>query len=556
MTIVAGIAATLVLLAAPASGTSGGLIAFVRDPNDGGISIMNHDGTGKRALAAGTDAVWSPDGTHLAACCSGDRVTIVRLADGRIQQIATGRDPAWSPDGQRLAFIRSTGATSSDVFVVDVDGQSERRLTDDSFADAAPVWSPDGEHIAYASQRSPWQTIVMRADGSGPRVVGEGEDPSWAPDGKRLAFSSYRGAPTGVLLVASIEGDRTIDLGLAAAGAPVWSADGSRLLYAIGYRNTPVLCIRCREPSSPVVVARADGSGEVQLTHANEVDYSPSWSPGGNLIVFARRPRNELRPRIYTMNADGTCESALSVGGSPAWQPAPVGDGPPPKRCVAIGLRNVSAPERVLGALRPSALTVTVVNDGSLPATDVVVEERAQRRAKFVSASISNGLCTVGRSAICRLRTLPPGGQAVITVVLRARAGFVERVVTARSADPDGYREDNTAETLTYVNYCTIVGTGRPEVLTGTGRTDVICGKGGADELLGQGGRDRLEGGDGSDRLIGGAGRDRLFGEGGPDRILARDGERDSIACGGGFDRVLADRRDQVARDCERILRR
>jgi DNA-binding NarL/FixJ family response regulator len=43
---------------------------------------------------------------------------------------------------------------------------------------------------------------------------------------------------------------------------------------------------------------------------------------------------------------------------------------------------------------------------------------------------------------------------------------------------------------------------------------------------------------------------------GGRDVIMVRDGERDVVQCGSERDTVLADRRDVVARDCERVSRR
>ncbi len=69
-------------------------------------------------------------------------------------------------------------------------------------------------------------------------------------------------------------------------------------------------------------------------------------------------------------------------------------------------------------------------------------------------------------------------------------------------------------------------------------------------------GNDVLLGRYGNDRLTGGPGADRISGNSGSDYINARDGERDSVRCGQGRkDRVVADRIDSVARDCEKVTR-
>jgi Ca2+-binding RTX toxin-like protein len=83
----------------------------------------------------------------------------------------------------------------------------------------------------------------------------------------------------------------------------------------------------------------------------------------------------------------------------------------------------------------------------------------------------------------------------------------------------------------------------------------VLRGLGGNDRLSGKGGNDKLFGGLGSDVLTGGLGADLLDGGAGNDTINARDTKRDTIRCGPGKDTVIADRKDTVARDCEKVKR-
>ena len=94
------------------------------------------------------------------------------------------------------------------------------------------------------------------------------------------------------------------------------------------------------------------------------------------------------------------------------------------------------------------------------------------------------------------------------------------------------------------------------EVLFGGRGADVLLGLGGNDVLRGGRGGDTLDGGPGADVLTGGPGRDRLFGRAGNDVVHARDRERDTIDCGAGRDRVVADRVDRVRRGCELVSRR
>jgi Ca2+-binding RTX toxin-like protein len=149
----------------------------------------------------------------------------------------------------------------------------------------------------------------------------------------------------------------------------------------------------------------------------------------------------------------------------------------------------------------------------------------------------------------------------------------------------------------------TKIGTNGPDTLRGTNRADNLIGKGGNDILLGLAGNDQLLGGAGKDivnggtlaepfggkkNLVGGRGNDAVQGGLGSDNVVGGDGNdwvvagevenpvkdtlsggdgndvlavindpagKDVVACGRGFDRVLADRADLLAPDCERVFR-
>ena len=145
----------------------------------------------------------------------------------------------------------------------------------------------------------------------------------------------------------------------------------------------------------------------------------------------------------------------------------------------------------------------------------------------------------------------------------------------------------------------TKIGTDGPDHLKGTNGDDTLIGKGGNDILLALRGHDTLVGGPGKDvvmggrlfvplggnkNLLGGSGNDAVLGGLGSDDLVGGGGNdwfvdggiedvvqdnlsagpgndvldvatktRDVVTCGSGFDRVLADRKDVVAPDCERV---
>jgi hypothetical protein len=100
------------------------------------------------------------------------------------------------------------------------------------------------------------------------------------------------------------------------------------------------------------------------------------------------------------------------------------------------------------------------------------------------------------------------------------------------------------------------LGRGGNDRLTGGRDRDVMLGGTGADRLSGGPDSDLMFGGPGNDILSGGSGADLIVGEAGNDAVDATDRARDSVVCGKGRDRVLADKHDVVARDCEDVRRR
>jgi len=123
---------------------------------------------------------------------------------------------------------------------MDADGSNQVNLTNDPEGDYYfPVWSPDGKQI-YVRDSAIW---LMNADGSSQTAIATGSPsyvperaPAWSPTGDRIAFTSTRSS-TSQVWVMPASGGAPVQMTFESGGAfdPVWSADGTSILYSTSY---------------------------------------------------------------------------------------------------------------------------------------------------------------------------------------------------------------------------------------------------------------------------------------------------------------------------------
>ena len=189
---------------------------------DGDIFVSNDDGSRRRRLTQNTTALdedprWSPDGTKIVFTRYMDKTQqqnraelFIINADGtNLQQLTHNNfldnTPSWSPDGRQIAF--SSGRTGVwEVYVIDLATRTVRQLTDN--LSSTPSWSPDGSQIVFerfiaiANGITPKTIYVMDADGQNQRRILPDPPldgpptfrhlPRFSSDGERILFYESR----------------------------------------------------------------------------------------------------------------------------------------------------------------------------------------------------------------------------------------------------------------------------------------------------------------------------------------------------------------------------
>src|SRR6266487_5315684 len=124
-------------------------------------------------------------------------------------------DVALSPDAAHVAWVQSTAAaTSTQTYISGTSGNARAVMvkipTAGERTDFDPAWSPDSKTLAVfssAGEKEQRQLWMVNADSSSPKKItnlnGYAARPRWSHDGKQIAFLYIEGTGGGGPLVAA-----------------------------------------------------------------------------------------------------------------------------------------------------------------------------------------------------------------------------------------------------------------------------------------------------------------------------------------------------------------
>jgi Tol biopolymer transport system component len=330
----------------------------------------------------------SPDGEKVSYVWSGRAgesggVYVKALGVGTRPLRVTGPEaesdfsPVWSPDGRQIAFVRTSGSSAA-IYTVPSLGGQERRVTDVSglvwwnvqFVPAL-AWSPDGRWLAFGEKPdgdTPSRVVRISLDTrerqplTTPPPDTQGDlYPSYSPDGSRLAFvrsGSGRLGDWDVWVLGRDEAAprRVTREGYDACRNPVWTSDGSEILFTTGWGDLSIQRVRVaggepqpvfgvgtafpsirshravyqRVTPPPQSIWRAPGRTNPlrtrepeKLIASNQTDGNPAYSPDGRKIAFHSDRSGVLN--IWVCDSEG--QSPVQVTsldrrtGTPRWSP-------------------------------------------------------------------------------------------------------------------------------------------------------------------------------------------------------------------------------------------
>ena len=144
--------------------------------------------------------VWSPDSRRIAFTKLRDRSfgIFVKSANGTggeqpLAEAGVASPRSWSRDGKWMFYMPAMIDSSSDVWMVPLDGRGKpTRLLGSDFQEFLPALSPDGKWLAYVSSETGRPEVYVRSfpddDGKWQVSTAGGTEPRWRGDSKELFY--------------------------------------------------------------------------------------------------------------------------------------------------------------------------------------------------------------------------------------------------------------------------------------------------------------------------------------------------------------------------------
>lgn len=284
--------------------------------------------------------VFSPDSQHVYfGSWRGDNspgtLSRVLVLGGPVEKILERINgyASFAPDGKRVVFVRGDGENRQ-LVVASTEGTGERTLVTRRGPTifGLPTWSPDGKRIAcvYGSlenlnSSTPYLGVTSydAADGTETKVTNERwvniSQLAWLPDSSGIVLSAAEQelSPTQIWQLSFPSGEtRRVTNDLNTYNGASLTADASALV-TVQTDRVPNVWVA---PAGDAARARQITSGAGKFDGYHGV----AWMPDGRVVYSSIASGGW---DIWVMNADGSGQKQLTVGGRSSYGPSASADG-------------------------------------------------------------------------------------------------------------------------------------------------------------------------------------------------------------------------------------
>lgn len=287
LTSVASLAAGVLAVAVPSAGATtisakGGVIGL-SGGSGSHLYTVKPDGTGLTSVPSiadnGLTPGWAPDGTRVVA--------------GSMEQLVTGRTTGTT---SLVKLPGANGGAAGPGFTAPV-----------YWMNGAYVISGSGGQLYYGPSDGAFAPDPLLTGAQRPAGVID-DNPTASPTGQ-VAFDRVATGGSAPDVWTFDPAHKTVTKTISDASAPVFSADGSKLVF-----------VRVVDGHRQLFTAAADGTGVQQVTTDAADHLHPTWDPAGGRIAYDVAGADSTTVKMVTLS-DGSVSTVSTTGSNPSWQP-------------------------------------------------------------------------------------------------------------------------------------------------------------------------------------------------------------------------------------------
>jgi len=228
--------------------------------------------------------------------------------------------PDWSHDGGRIAFdawrsLYGEGFGQVQILMVNADGTGFKHLGEG----AMPSWSPDDKQLTFCSNQTVGGVWIMDADGSNRRCIApDGWGSQWSPTRNEIAFSERAGGTNLVIFDVATSKRRAL---LNKAYQQIywgisWSPDGKWISFKgvlpDGKEELAAVSTEGEEKGFKVILPDA-------MPDVAGYNNTNAWGGDGNQILVSLAKKDMKQERLYLFDFTGTQPPRLFPGYPEDW---------------------------------------------------------------------------------------------------------------------------------------------------------------------------------------------------------------------------------------------
>jgi len=206
---------------------------------------------------------------------------------------------------------------NSEIYMMDYDGERQRRITFNTDIDVIPSWSADNEKVLYTSYRNNNPDLFMFHLYTGKtELISTGRanySADWSLESDRIVFTSTKSGDAEIYIKDIKTGkEKRLTFNPAIDTTPCWSPSGKEIAFTSQRSGTP-----------QIYIMDAEGTNVRRITHDGTYHDSPAWSQDGTRILYVSRIEGRFDIYVYNLRDNTVAKLTEDAGRNenPSWSP-------------------------------------------------------------------------------------------------------------------------------------------------------------------------------------------------------------------------------------------